>query len=74
MLLEDEDPASGLGEGDCGGQPAGAAAHHDGVQLRGDLLDGEALLDHLVPLALVQDVGPPLPAGVLAERVDRGGL
>ena len=52
MLLQDEDPASRLGEGDGGGQPAGAAAHHDSVQLRRDLLDGEVLLDHFVPLAL----------------------
>ena len=70
MLFQHEDSAAGLGQGDGGGQPAGAAAHDDGVQFGGDLLDGEVLLDHLIPVALVQDVGPPLLPRVLPKRVD----
>ena len=74
MLFQHKDPAAGLGEGDGGGQPAGAAADDDGVQVGGDLLDGEVLLDDLVALALIQDVGPPPLPGVLAKRVDGRGL
>ena len=43
MLFQHKDSAAGLGQGDGGGQPAGAAAHDDGVQFGGDLLDGEVL-------------------------------
>ena len=74
MLFQHKDPAAGLGEGDGGGQPSGAAADDDGVQVGGDLLDGEVLLDDLVALALIQDVGPPPLPGVLAKRVDGRGL
>ena len=70
MLFQHEDSAAGLGQGDGGGHPAGAAADDDGVQVGGDLLDGEVLLDHLIPLALVQDVRFPLLPGVLPKRVD----
>ena len=52
VLLQYEDLLPRLGQDGRSDEAAWAAAHHDGVQVRGDLLDGKVLLYDLVPLAL----------------------
>jgi hypothetical protein len=48
---------SGLSQNGGGRKASDAAADDDGVQVFGDFVDVEALLDHQVPLLLVRDVG-----------------